>query len=152
VILEGDGPGELCRFSAPATQLYSPIQVGGMVVVRGSDDATIYVIDFKDCSLVTSFVLPSGCSYGATLSFADGIFYTGGGAFAPPVLFALEVATPWPQPSASPQQRYRSHAPAIRPTVPDDPAAFSVSQPARHHGPCVGHRLPRQIGLIGYSP
>lgn len=94
VILEGDGSGEVCRFSAPATQLFSPIHVGGMVVVRGADDATIYVVDFETCSLVTSLLLPSGWSYGASLSFADGIVYTGGGAFGPPVLFALEVAHP----------------------------------------------------------
>ncbi len=61
-----------CVFSAPDTELFSPIHIGGMVVVRGAQDGTLYVVDFQDCGLITSLSLPSGPSGGANLSISNG--------------------------------------------------------------------------------
>lgn len=94
VVLSGDGTQELCRFSAPATQIFSPLQVAGMVVVRGAENPTIFVVDIDTCDLVASFGLDSGPSAGANLSFANGVIYTGGGLFGTPGLTAVEVAVP----------------------------------------------------------
>ncbi|NIM95041.1 MAG: PQQ-binding-like beta-propeller repeat protein [Anaerolineales bacterium] len=92
VILEGDGSAEVCRFIAPDTELFSPIHVGGMVIVRGAQDGTLYAVDFDDCSLISSLPLPSGFSLGANLSISKGVIYTGGGFFGAPGLTAIEVA------------------------------------------------------------
>lgn len=92
VILEGDGSAEICRFIAPDTEIFSPIHIGGMVFVRGAQDGTLYVVDFEDCGLITSLLLPSGFSLGANLSIANGEIYTGGGFFGANGLTAIEVA------------------------------------------------------------
>lgn len=96
LILDANGEVEVCRFSAPNTQIFSPLYIGGMVAVRGADDGILYVVNFSDCSLVTALTLPTGWSFGANLSFADGVLFTGSGAFSfvPPQLMAIEVATP----------------------------------------------------------
>ena len=91
VLIKGDGSSEICRFTAPDTQFFSPLEIGGMIVVRGAQDGTLYVVDTKDCSLITSLVLPSGASGGAQLSIANGEIYTGGGYFGPTGLTAIEV-------------------------------------------------------------
>jgi polyvinyl alcohol dehydrogenase (cytochrome) len=92
VILKGDGSGEVCRYVAPDTELFSPIHVGGMVFVRGAQDSTLYAIDFEDCSLIDSLAVPTGFSLGANLSISKGVIYTGGGFFGLPGLTAIEVA------------------------------------------------------------
>ncbi len=94
VVLEGDGSAEVCRFAAPETQLFSPLHVGGVVLVRGAEDGTLYVVGIDDCSLIVSLELPSGPSGGASLSFANGTIYTGGGVFGPTGIAAIRVATP----------------------------------------------------------
>jgi outer membrane protein assembly factor BamB len=91
VVIEGDGSAEVCRFAAPDTEIFSPIHLGGMVFVRGAQDGTLYVVDFDDCSLISSLVLPSGPSGGANLSISKGVIYTGGGFFGAPGLTAIEV-------------------------------------------------------------
>ncbi len=91
VILEGDGSAEICRFSAPDTEIFSPIHIGGMVVVGGAQSGTLYVVDFDDCGLITSLPLPTGPSGGANLSISKGVIYIGGGFFGPSGLTAIEV-------------------------------------------------------------
>jgi polyvinyl alcohol dehydrogenase (cytochrome) len=92
VILEGDGSAEICRFAAPDTEIFSPIHIAGMVVVRGAQDGVLYVVDSEDCALIDSLLLPTGVSGGANLSISKGVIYTGGGFFGPPGLTAIEVA------------------------------------------------------------
>ncbi len=91
MIIEGDGSAEVCRFAAPDTEIFSPIQIGGMVIVRGAQDGTLYVVDFGTCELITSLLLESGPSGGANLSISKGVIYTGGGFFGPPGLTAIKV-------------------------------------------------------------
>jgi outer membrane protein assembly factor BamB len=92
VILKGDGSEEVCRFSAPDTEIFSPIHIGGMIFVRGAQDGTLYVVDSDSCNLITSMSLPTGGSGGANLSVSNGVIYTGGGFFGAPGLAAIGVA------------------------------------------------------------
>lgn len=94
VVLSGDGNSEICRFAAADTQVFSPIHIDGMVLVRGAEDGVLYVVDIGDCSLVTSLALSSGPSGGASLSVANGIVYTGGGIFSANRVTAIELDTP----------------------------------------------------------
>jgi len=63
-----------------------------MVVVRGAQDGTLYVVDFDDCGLITSIGVPTGPSGGANVTFSQGTIYTGGGFFVPGGLTAIGVA------------------------------------------------------------
>ncbi len=96
VVLDGTGESELCRYPVPNSLIFSPLHIGGMVAVRGAESGTLYVVKLSDCGLVTALPLPTSFSGGASLSFADGVLYTGGGFFAPlpPQLLAIEVDEP----------------------------------------------------------
>jgi len=93
VVFSADGEEEICRFAAYDTQVFSPIHVGGMVLVRGAEDGVLYVVDIEDCGLVTSLPLSSGPSGGASLSVANGLVYTGGGIFGATGVTAIQLGT-----------------------------------------------------------
>ena len=92
VVLKGDGSEEICRYSVPGTEMFSPFHVNGMILVRGAQDGILHILDFDDCSSIDQFPLPTGPSVGASLSIADGLIFTGGGFFGATGLVALGVA------------------------------------------------------------
>lgn len=91
-IIEGDASAEVCRFSVPGTEVFSPFHVNGMIFVRGAQDGNLYVVDFDDCTLIDTLAVPTGPSGGAALSISNGTIYTGGGFFALPGFTAIGVA------------------------------------------------------------
>lgn len=91
VILNGIGTEELCRFSAAETELFSPLHLGGMILVRGAQDATVYAVDSNNCDLIAGVPVPTGPSGGANLSVANGTIYTGGGYLGAPGLTAIGI-------------------------------------------------------------
>ena len=92
VILEGDGSAEVCRFSVPGTEMFSPFHMDGMILVRGAQIGKLYVIDFDDCGLIDMIAVPTGPSGGAAISISDGLVFTGGGFFGAPGLTAIGIA------------------------------------------------------------
>jgi outer membrane protein assembly factor BamB len=91
-VITGDGSAEVCRFSVPETEIFSPFHVDGMIIARGAQDGNLYTIDFDDCTLINTLAVPTGPSGGAALSISDGVIYTGGGFFSAPGLTAIGVA------------------------------------------------------------
>jgi hypothetical protein len=91
-VLEGDGSDEICRFSVANTELFSPIHINGLIFARGAQNGMLHVVDIDDCSSVEAFAVPTGPSGGALLSIADGLIFTGGGAFGAPGFIAIGVA------------------------------------------------------------
>jgi outer membrane protein assembly factor BamB len=105
VLIDGEGSRELGRYSNPNAQIYSPVHVDGMVVVRETVDLTTFdadkllVIDVSDPSnpqLMSTVALPTR-SIGAHLSIAGGLIFTGSGGFsdlysAPNGLYVIGLA------------------------------------------------------------
>lgn len=91
-VIAADGSAEICRFSVPGTELFSPFHIDGMILARGAQNGMLHVVDIDDCSSIDTFAVPTGPSGGASLSIADGLIFTGGGAFGAPGLVAIGVA------------------------------------------------------------
>lgn len=91
VVLEGDGSGEVCRFSVEGTELHSPFHTDGMVLVRGAQIARLYAVDLDTCEAIDAIDVPTGPSSGATISVSRGLVYTGGGFLGAPGLTAIGV-------------------------------------------------------------